>query len=647
MLKTPTTTQEKRYVSLDNLTRLSCVRSPKGTGKTGLVSHIVNNELGPNEKALILVHRVSLSLSTQGRIGGVQYQDSPEAINNSQVLHLCVNSLVHIDPKAWSNIGVVVIDELEQVLKHMAGDTCKKTRSQIRAKLKYVLTKAKHVLILDSDLTDRGVETIQAVAGIPDEETETVLNTFEVKGKQYFELPDMATVIGLAQRHLDNGERVVILCNTKRGAEGVFKDLVARETALLGSEGLLITKDTSGNPEQKAFLTSPNEYVEKYNLIVGSPSITTGISIDVPIDAVFLVAYRFDGLDDNDLRQALGRVRNPKWGYFFIEQPRHGRAPDIESVVEAATRQAVKRNVPHTIDIETGVETLELSPTERAWFKNDCAQTYEHMLSVSSLRDNFVSGLEAEGSVVVFNHFGSSPSKYAVKALEGLREYRRTKDIETVLNNPCCPLYERIQGFYGTDSELIQEQVERYLKGGLEERREQFYLTFVAPLSHLESEDKLEKAHETDGFNPRRLVETRSLRLEILEVVSGGHVEALLTGNQVLTEQVLKDRGLGRWLTRNKGKVAELLGLKPEKQLCRFVSRVLDQIGLGFEGKVCKARTGTTIQGVSLKRDDRYYTVTGYQQAEHSIKPGLWEYVPYGHQPKEYLDEDEVFKNWF
>jgi Origin of replication binding protein len=637
MLKTPTTTQEKEYVSLDKLSRLSCVRSPKGTGKTELITHIVNNELGSDEKALILVHRVALSLNTRGRVGGTQYEESSEAVNNSQVLHLCVNSLVHLEPRAWNNIGVVVIDELEQVLKHIAGDTCKRTRNQIRAKLQYVLTKAKRVLILDADLTDRGVETIQAVAGIPNEETETVLNTFEVKGKQYFELPDMTTVVGLAQQHLDNGERVVILCNTRKGAEAVFKDL--------GSEGLLVTKDTSGNPEQKDFLTSPNTYVEKYNLIVGSPSITTGLSIDKPIDAVFLVANRFDGLDDNDLRQALGRVRNPKRGYFFIEQPKHGTvAPDIETVVEAATRQAIKRNVPHMIDPETGIERLELSPTDLAWFKNDCAQAYEKTLSVRDLRNNFVRGLEAEGCTVVFDYFGPCPTREAVRALEDLREYRKTKEIESVFNDPYSPLYERIQGFYGT-SELTREQVERYLNKDLEAKREQFYLTLVAHLYHLEAEDKLEKAHEADGFKPRRLVETRNLRLEILELVSGGDTEALLTGNQVITEQVLKDRGLGGWLTRNKNKVTELLGLNPEKQLCRFVSRVLDQIGLGFEGKRCKS--DKTVCGVALKRDTYFYSVTGYQQAVHSIKSGLWEYVPYGQQPKEYLEEDEVFKNWF
>jgi hypothetical protein len=301
--------------------------------------------------------------------------------------------------------------------------------------------------------------------------------------------------------------------------------------------------------------------------------------------------------------------------------------------------------MPHKIDSETGIEQLELSTGALAWFNNDCAQAYEKTLSVSDLHNNFVKGLVAEGSTVIFDYFGSSPSKDAVRALEVLRELRRAEEVKTVLDDPCCPLYARIQGLYGTDTELTQEQVERYLKGGLEEKREQFYLTFEAPLYHLDAEDKLEKAHEEGSCKPRYLVETRQLRLELLETISGGVVEALLFGDSILTEAVLNDRGLGVWLTRNRIKVTELLGLKPERQLCRFVSRVLDQIGLGFEGKRCGS--DKTIGGVSLKRGERYYTVFGHQQTKHSIESGLWEYVPYGQQPKEYLEDDEVFKNWF
>jgi hypothetical protein len=98
-------------------------------------------------------------------------------------------------------------------------------------------------------------------------------------------------------------------------------------------------------------------------------------------------------------------------------------------------------------------------------------------------------------------------------------------------------------------------------------------------------------------------------------------------------------------LNRNRNRVIEVLGLKPEKQLCRFASRVLDQIGLGFEDTRCGS--AKTVGGVSLKRGDRYYTVSGYQTAADSISSGAWEYVPYGQQPKEYLDLDDELEYLF
>jgi hypothetical protein len=636
---TPTTVQEKRYVSLENLTRLSCVRSPKGTGKTELINHIANNELGEEAKALILTHRVSLSLNTQGRIGGNQYQESPEAINNSQVLHLCINSLVHLNPQDWKSIGVVVIDELEQVLNHISGDTCRRTRNQIKAKLKYVLTKAKRILVLDADLTDRGVGLVQAIAEVGPQDTELVLNTFQIPGKQYLELPDLPKVVGLAQHLLDKGERIVVLCNTKRGAEAMFKDL--------GGVGLLVTRDTSNKPKQREFLQAPNTHIEKYNLVVGSPSISTGISIDKEIDAVFLVAHRFDGLNDRDLRQALGRVRNPKRGYFYIEQPKHGRAPDIEAVVASATNMAIKLNAPHTIDLETGAPLLNLSAQDSAWFEYDCHQHHQHTLSVSDLKTNFVKGLaEEEGCTVILGWFDTAPAKESVKALEGLREFNRTKDTERVLEDSSSPLYQRIQGFYGHEKELTQEQVERYLEGGLETKQEQFYLTFAAPLFHLESEDKIELAFKDNtNFKQRFLVETRELRIELLGLLFG---EGNSPDNQIVTETVLKGRGLGGWLKKNKTRVSKCLGINTNKEsLCQFLGRVLDQLGLDFKVKQCKTRSGQTIGGVELIRGDRYYTVSGFDEALKRSQPSRWEYVPYGHQPKEYLDDEETYKNWF
>jgi hypothetical protein len=341
------------------------IRSPKGTGKTEVLVEITGAAKKEGHTVLNLGHRITLLRGLSERLGTTHYQDSEEVEN---LFSLCVNSADRIDvndkPPTW-----LIIDECEQFFSHIVGKTLNGSRRAVFSKLVWLLRYSKHVILADADLSESTIDTIIDLCDArkiivhprdPITGRETIgleekrkLITFSANINEYcvndklihmYDSRDHLMTEALDLLHA--GKRVFIATNWKEFAE-IFDAAVTLD--IPNCKKLLVTSTTVDGSEQRAFVSKPSHTALNYDLIVASPTLSTGISIDTiknqpdPFDAVFgfFISTHFTQFDCD---QAISRVRNCSDVRVWIERRRTQRPMTPEERIDAERSLARKSN---------------------------------------------------------------------------------------------------------------------------------------------------------------------------------------------------------------------------------------------------------------------------------------------------------------
>jgi len=157
---------------------LACIKSPKGTGKTRSLAHLVSHALNTGERrVLVITHRIQLGRAICAGLG-INYIDETKNSPEGKLFGygLCVDSLhphsmARFNPENWSG-AIVLIDECEQVIWHaLNSSTCRENRVAILQTLqeliRTVLTTGGLIVAQDADLSDCAIDYLKALAGIP------------------------------------------------------------------------------------------------------------------------------------------------------------------------------------------------------------------------------------------------------------------------------------------------------------------------------------------------------------------------------------------------------------------------------------------------------------------------------------------------
>lgn len=170
---------DSRYLGdlpIPRTAKLIGIKSPKGTGKTQLLEDVVSQALAREQWILVIGHRVRLVEALCQRFG-LNYITEVRDSDLGAVLGygLCIDSLhptsqARFDAVNWSD-GVVIIDEVEQVLWHgLDSLTCSSNRVAILRSLKTlmqnVLGGEGQVFIADADLSDISLDYLVALSGV-------------------------------------------------------------------------------------------------------------------------------------------------------------------------------------------------------------------------------------------------------------------------------------------------------------------------------------------------------------------------------------------------------------------------------------------------------------------------------------------------
>ena len=163
------------------------IKSPKGTGKTELLTQKVAQALENNQLALVMTHRIQLARTLCDRFG-IDHIEEIKLTETGGVLGygLCIDSVhpkskARFNPEDWSG-AIVILDEAEQVLWHtLNSNTCKYNRVAILETLtqllQNVLETGGQIFLSDADLSAISIDYIKSLTGV--KETFIVENLWE------------------------------------------------------------------------------------------------------------------------------------------------------------------------------------------------------------------------------------------------------------------------------------------------------------------------------------------------------------------------------------------------------------------------------------------------------------------------------------
>lgn len=422
-----------RYLRRDIFRRLGevwstlTIKSDQNTGKTEALKMLVQDAIKRGLRVLILTHRQALAQDLAKRLGARCYLDEigqSYIVGKGEGLVLCVNSLKSFLMRSRyekTAPDLIIIDESEQVGRHLAGETITDLMG-VSDVLKSILKQARHVVCADADAGKCTRELIKWSGRV---EGVLIQNNYHKWG---FNL-DGSNTVYLIKDRTDTGRRqlermfldaikdielgappIIAACTSKGQAEELAR-LLAKAHGLSVSEAIAvglficITSENKDEAHVKAFLADIAGSIKNYRAIIHSPTIGTGVSIDADVHQVFLFARAIEGITGPDTVQLMTRARNQiKPTVMWLHAHTFQRLPRNEDEAEEQSNLLFDEVAKH-------IEKVAVSDYMRKRFRIDLAQK---ALDGGEAQDLFRYGLTVAAEV---GRTGRNPAQSTLDTL--------------------------------------------------------------------------------------------------------------------------------------------------------------------------------------------------------------------------------------
>ncbi len=409
-------------IDVEPKNKLIGIKSPKGTGKTKLLENFVSQALEKSQKILVIGHRVQLVKALCQRFGlpyVTQVRDDRET--NNLGYGLCIDSLhphsqAEFNPDDWSD-SIVIIDEVEQVLWHgLNSTTCKDHRVAILKSLKTliqnVILGSGQVYVADADLSNIAIDYLISLTGIdlqpfiienkwkPDRESSWSVYNYDGQSPKKL-VKDLETHIQ------QGGKPLVCLSAQKLTSKWGTQTLEAYLSKKFPDKKILrIDSESLIDPHHPAYdcMSNLDRVLANFDIVLASPSIETGISIELEnhFTSVWAIAQGIQG--ENTVRQTLARLRTnvPRYlwcaSYSFL---RIGNgSTSIPNLITSGHRltqlniRLLQQSDLETLDdIDTGFQAESLL----CWAK----MAVRYNASTIKYRESILSALKEEGHEIL------------------------------------------------------------------------------------------------------------------------------------------------------------------------------------------------------------------------------------------------------
>jgi len=424
----------QRYLDIPYHSGLVGVKSPKGTGKTYDLIKLIAQAHAEGRKVLLLTHRIVLGRAICKAVGipWIEEMNSDadrKTEGKAMGFGLCVDSLhplsqAAFDPLAWEG-PLVIVDEVEQVFWHLLNaSTCRENRqailSTMRTLFQSVLSTGGTVRLQDADLSDISIDFVREFAGTdilpwiavnhwqPSEPWKIKFyDTQHVKGGTK---DDPSGLLKDSVDHVTNGGKIWVSCDSqkaksKHGTKTLEKYYRSR---CPGKKILRIDAETVANPEHPAYQCAEkiqgSEKIKDglaalYDIIICSPSLATGVSVDLRGHFTAVFGIYQGAISDNEVRQSLARVREAVPRFVWCRQIAVSKVGNGESNYKEVVKSKEKDcryNLQLLKDFDFDLDKA-YNPVVLKYWAKFAARINS---SVWDFRETVREGLEAEGHII-------------------------------------------------------------------------------------------------------------------------------------------------------------------------------------------------------------------------------------------------------
>lgn len=252
------------------------IRSPMGSGKTeSLIRPVMQNAV----KAAYIAHRISLIGDASARLNIANYQDTMAAeIPFISHMACCVNSIINTkfsnaDGLNWfATVDTLCIDEASQVVRHTANGPVDNP-VRVMDGLVSAVRASNRILLCDADANDGLIDFCRmARPGEP-------IHVIEVTGScNHISIlhTDIDSAFGEVVRLASDGQKVLVANDSAKDGKKMAEVLRSHNDKI---KVLHVHKDSKADRDVEAFLASPNTECAKFDVIIYSPAISSGVSI--------------------------------------------------------------------------------------------------------------------------------------------------------------------------------------------------------------------------------------------------------------------------------------------------------------------------------------------------------------------------------
>ena len=620
---------------------LNLIRSNKETGKSTWIIEFLDKN--PSASVLVISYRKNLTNQLAKKAGVDYYEnliikgdDPNQFLRKSRRLAISPDSIYKLLYKGTfeQKYDIVFIDECDQTIQHFNAEIMKRKEKNLGV-MSYLLKEADYKILADADLSDI---TTEYCRNIQLDRGQYIINTYKPRlgstmnlFKDYHHLRSE-----LVQRALI--EPVFYCSNSKDRVLEVQKMLI--DSGVNEIKIQAIHADNSSKEEIRNFIVNVNEEVKDLLVLMASPSMGTGVSIDEghPFKAVYAEFSHRTGTAEQ-AHQQMARTRGITEYNVWVDPAVNNFETDVDEIrrVMLDKPESDEKHL-FKFDINAG----EMVAKDELFEKVYCRNKSFFNMNRNFFAIRFLKQAEEEGyeiKTVAVNELAAEISK---EQLEEIRERLKNELHERIFDDENNPI-------------LSDKELEKAKLGALDVSKESYLKTQVVKSLNLRGMlefkcydkdavykfiNQLAFAEETNGFvsSIKKLsVLAQSKEIAILRDIEDRKFAESRANLKHFTAQrrhelrFLKAVGIDEQLNYN-GKEWQSKDIKSSmsKYLAKYKDEIQVYSGSNITNKTLRdpvrwLKNHLKSMGVPLTRFQK--RINGKQKWHHRVHEGNWQLI--------------------